>query len=164
MPRYDVTDEATIAASPAAVWRALDDLYMSVADWWEPYLRMRPRGEVPQGLVGAEVDIAANSRGDLASRLTSHFTGRVREAVENRRLVVDYVAGAFRGTGEWTLEPTESGGTHLAMRWRVNPHGLTLWVVSWFMDIGASHSEVMQRGFEQLDSYLRAQRIEGPAS
>lgn len=142
----------------------MTDAGRGVADWWAPYLRIRLKGEVPEGLVGAMFEIAANEKGDLASRRTSHFTGRVREAVEDRRMVLDYVAGDFRGTGEWTLEPSESGGTHLKMRWRADPRGLTRWSVSWFVDVGAAHSEVMQRGFEQLESYLRAPRIEGPAS
>jgi uncharacterized protein YndB with AHSA1/START domain len=153
MVRYDVIDETIIPADPPTVWRALLDAARGEASWWEPYLRMRPRGDVPQGQVGAIVDIAANEKGDLTSRRTTHITGRVREVEEPHRLVLDYISGDFRGTGEWTFEPLQDGATRLEMRWRTDPHGLVLVILSRFQDIGALHSQVMQRGFEQLEAY-----------
>jgi uncharacterized protein YndB with AHSA1/START domain len=163
MVRYDVIDATTVSSDPPAVWRALLDAGRGEVDWWEPYLRMRPAGDLPQGQVGALFEIAANVRGDLASRRTAHFTGQVREAEEPHRVVHDYVSGDFRGTGEWTFEPLQGGGTRLQMRWRADLHGLVPSILARFQDIGAIHSEVMQRGFERLEAYLRTQRTAGPA-
>ena len=57
MTAYDVLDEATITAAPAEVVEALLDEAAGRSHWWQPYLRMRQRGDRPPTEIGAVVDI-----------------------------------------------------------------------------------------------------------
>jgi hypothetical protein len=123
MTAYDVLDEATIAATPAEIVQALLDEAAGRRQWWQPSLRMRQRGDRPPTEIGAVVDITGTG-GGLAQRwATVRFPGRVTAFEPERRRVLDYFDGDFRGTAEWTLSPAGPGHTHIAVRFRADPHG-----------------------------------------
>jgi hypothetical protein len=61
--RWDLVDEAVIEGTPQEGWDALMAAERGEIDWWEPYLRMRPRG--PQrGEVGDAFEVRVS--GDAA--------------------------------------------------------------------------------------------------
>jgi hypothetical protein len=73
--------------------------------------------------IGAVVDITVTG-GGLAQRwATVRLSGRVTAFEPERRLVLEYFDGDFRGTAEWTLSPAGPGHTHIAVRFRADPHG-----------------------------------------
>ncbi|MGE5289182.1 MAG: SRPBCC family protein [Micromonosporaceae bacterium] len=163
MTTYDVLDEATIAATPAEIVRALLDEAAGRSHWWEPFLRMRQRGDKPPTEIGAVVDLIINSDGRLGQRWgTVRFSGRVTAYEQERRLVLDYFDGDFRGTGEWTLTPVDAGHTRIAMRWMTDPHGgMRLWAR--LVDVPSSHSKVMQEGFSAIERYAAGRTAESRA-
>jgi uncharacterized protein YndB with AHSA1/START domain len=157
MTTYDVLDEATIAATPAEIVQALLDEAAGRSQWWQPYLRMRQRGDRPPTEIGAVVDITVNG-GGLAQRLaTVRFSGRVTAFEPERRLVLDYFDGDFRGTAEWTLTPAGAGHTHIAVRWMTEPHG-GIRLLARFADVAAINSSVMQQGFRAIERFAAGKR------
>ena len=156
MTAYDVLDEATIAATPAEVVQALLDEAAGRSNWWQPYLRMRQRGDSPPTEIGAVVDITVNGGGPWA---TVRFSGRVTAFEPERRLVLDYFDGDFRGTAEWTLSPAGAGHTHIAVRFRADPHG-GLRLRARFADVPGINSSVMQEGFRAIERFAAENRDE----
>jgi len=61
--------------------------------------------------------------------------------------------GDFVGTGVWTFEPLH-GKTRVRYRWSVRPKRLSFALLSPFIDVGKAHSDVIQKGFKALNSYL----------
>jgi hypothetical protein len=160
MTRYEVVSEAIIEAAPPEVAFALQELGAGRAGWWEPYLRMRPIGHAQEG-VGAAMEVAINDRGALSRWDTARFISVVRELEQDRRLVVQFIDGDLRGSAEWTFEPVGDGRTEVRMVWRADPHGLLVRILSHLRDFEAAQQRVMQHGFQQLQAYLRAQRLGG---
>ena len=161
MTTYDVLDEATIAATPAEIVQALVDEAAGRSQWWQPHLLMRQRGDRPPTEIGAVVDITVNS-GGLAQRLaTVHFAGRVTAFEPERRLVLDYFDGDFRGTAEWTLSPVDGRRTHIAVRWMTDPHG-GMRLRARFADVPGINSRVMQEGFRAIERFAAGKRAEAP--
>jgi hypothetical protein len=160
MTTYDVLDEATIAATPAEIVRALLDEAAGRSQWWQPFLEMRQRGDKPPTEVGAIVDFAVNGDGPLGQRFgTARFAGRVTAFEPERRLVLDYFDGDFRGTAEWTLDPVDDTHTRIATRWMTDPHGgMRLWTR--FVDVPGSQSKVMQEGFRAIEHFAAEKRAE----
>ncbi len=158
MTTYDVLDEATIAATPAEIVEALLDEAAGRSHWWQPYLRMRQRGDKPPTEIGAVVDIAVSGGGRLAQRWAKvRFSGRVTAFEPDRRLVLDYFDGDFRGTQEWTLRPVGTGHTHIAVRWMTDPHaGMRL--RARFADVPSINSTVMQEGFRAIERFAAGKR------
>jgi uncharacterized protein YndB with AHSA1/START domain len=157
MTTYDVLDEATVAATPAEVVQALLDEAAGRSEWWQPLLRMRQRGDTPPTQTGAVVDLALSGEG-LGQRLgTVRFAARVTAYEPERRLVMEYFEGDFRGSAEWTLAADGAGNTHIAVRWMTDPHGaMRLW--SKFVDVPAINSRVMQEGFRAIERFAAARR------
>ena len=151
MREIDVVDEAVIDADSAVVFQALVDEMTGKADWWSPHLTTRMRGETPASQAGAVFDITVHRPG------TPRFTEKTIEVAENKLYRVEYVDGDFKGEGIWTLEPL-GDRTLLRFRWRVRPQRWLLRMLSRFMDIGKMHSEVMKRGFEGLNQYVRQKK------
>jgi ribosome-associated toxin RatA of RatAB toxin-antitoxin module len=112
----------------------------------------------PRGAVGSRADILVSDTGRLERWDAARFVGVVRVREEERRLLLEYIDGAFLGTGEWTFEPVDEAHTRVRMVWRTDPNGLLTRIVARLQDVGAAHSRVMARGFEQLQAYVRAQR------
>jgi uncharacterized protein YndB with AHSA1/START domain len=157
MTAYDVLDEATIAATPAEVVQALLEEAAGRSQWWQPFLRMRQRGDRPPTEIGAVVDITVNA-GGLAQRWAAvSFAGRVTAFEPERRLVLDYFDGDFRGTAEWTLSPVDAGHTHIAVRFRADPHG-GMRLKARFADVPSINSSVMQEGFHAIERFAAENR------
>ncbi len=157
MTTYDVLDEATIAADPAEIVQALLDEAAGRSTWWQPHLELRQRGDRPPTEIGAIVDITIPG-GGLAQRwATARFSGRVTTFEPERRLVLDYFEGDFRGAAEWTLTPAGAGHTHIAVRWRTDPHG-GMRLRARLADVAAINSRVMQEGFRAIERFAAGKR------
>ena len=161
MTMYDVLDEATIAATPAEIVRALLDEAAGRSNWWQPFLRMRQRGDVPPTEIGAVVDLTISGGGGLLGQRwgTVRFSGRVTAFEPERRLVLDYFDGDFRGTAEWTLNPVDPGHTHIAVRWRSDPYG-GMRLRARFADVPSINSNVMREGFRAIERFAAEKKAE----
>ena len=158
MATYDVVNEATIAATPAEVVTALVEESAGRSEWWRPFVRMRQRGDKPPTEVGAIVDITVTGESRLAQRFGSvRFTGRVAAYDPDRRLLLEYVGGDFRGTEEWTLDPVDAEHTRIATRWKTDPQGAVRFAAM-LADVPGSYSKVMREGFRAIERFAAARR------
>jgi uncharacterized protein YndB with AHSA1/START domain len=147
MPKnIDVVDEAVIDSPPMVVFKAILDEYAGVTHWWMPYYEPKPREDKPIIREGAIFDVTVHTSG------TPKFSEKVTKIVEAKSIEVAIV-GDFVGTGEWTFEPTD-GKTKLQFRFNARPKRLSFVLLSPFVNIGKRHSDVMQKGFNALESYL----------
>jgi uncharacterized protein YndB with AHSA1/START domain len=160
--RYDRIDESVIHARPEEVWTALEREFLGETHWWLPELGFRPRRGGADLAVGSETEVIPAAGRFRGGRSPFAFVARAVEVVPRERLAAAYVAGAFLGSGDWTLEPVEEG-TRLRMRWRVRTHGLLPTVLGLVVDLGAAHSRAMRAGFRRLDDRL-ARRPPGLAA
>ncbi len=158
MRRYDVTDEAVLEATPAEIFSALEDEAAGRSRWWWPWLTLHRLNEIPYTQVGSRVTLTVSGRGQVDNRwLSPTFVGVVREVEPERRLVVNYVDGAFRGTGEWTLEPVDDLRTHVTFHWVADPAGvMLLW--DRLLDIPRHHSRVIRKGFAAMELHIAQHR------
>jgi uncharacterized protein YndB with AHSA1/START domain len=155
MTTYDLFDEATIEADPAEVVRALLDEAAGRSRWWQPFVRMRQRGDTPPTEIGAIIDFTINGDGWGTAR----FSGRVTTFEPDRRLVMDYFEGDFRGSAEWTLSPVDATHTRIGARWMTDPSGgMRLWAR--FADVPGTQSKVMQEGFRAIERFAAEKRAE----
>jgi hypothetical protein len=153
LTRYDVSNHAIIAATPAEIVGAFLDEAAGRSHWWRPYLRMRQHGSKPLPEIGAAVEVTVTGEGLSAQRLrTTRFCERVTAFDPDRRLVLEYFDGDFRGTEEWTVEPVDAGHTRIATRWRTDPQGVVR-LAARFTDIPGSYSQVMREGFRSIEAY-----------
>lgn len=163
MTRYDVVNEATIAATPAEIVGAFLEEAAGRSQWWQPFVRMRPHGDRPLPEIGSAVDITVTGEGWLGQRWgNARFSGRVTVFDPDQRLVLEYFDGDFRGTEEWTLAPVDAGHTRIATRWRTDPQG-TVRLAARFVDIPGSYSKVMQQGFRAIERFTASRRTESQA-
>ena len=146
MPNIDVIDEVIINSTPSEVCKAILNEAEGKTNWWMPHWESKLRGNIPINEVGAIFDMTVHRTGK------PRLSGKVTEIVEGR-LIKTELSGDFEGTGEWTFEPMK-GKTRLQYRWTVKPKKPLFRLISPFMDLGKSHSEVMQRGFEALEIFL----------
>jgi hypothetical protein len=149
MPRMDASDEAIIDGKPMVVYKAILNEYAGVKHWWMPVQESRLRGNVPIDHEGAIVDITIHSE---RARGTPKFSYKLTKMVEAKSIEVE-IAGDIEGTGKWTFEPTD-GKTQVQFRWDVRPKRLLYVLLSPFVDMGKIHSDVMQKGYKALNSYL----------
>lgn len=158
MTKYDVSNEATITATPAEIVGAFLAEAAGRSQWWQPSLRMRQRGDTPLPEIGAVVDITVTVPGRLGQRLgTARFSERVTAFDPDRRLVLEYFDGDFRGTEEWTLVPVDAGHTRIATRWRTDPQGAVR-LGARFVDVPGGYSKVMQAGFRGIERFAASRR------
>ncbi len=161
MATYDVLNEATIAATPGEIAGALIAEAAGRSQWWHPQLLLRQRGDKPLTEVGAVVDITVNGAAGLGQRLGSvRFTARVAAYDPDRRLLLEYFAGDFRGHEEWTLVPVDSAHTLVTTRWTTDPQG-ALRLLARFADVPGSYSKVMREGFRAIERYTAEKRVAG---
>jgi Polyketide cyclase / dehydrase and lipid transport len=155
---YDVLDEATIAATPAEIVQALLDEAAGRSHWWQPYLRMRQRGERAPTEIGAVVDFTVSGDG-LAGLpwATARFAGRVTGYEPEQRLDLEYFEGDFRGTAQWTLTPADAEHTHIAVRWMADPHG-GMRLRARLADLPGINSKVMREGFRAMERFTAERR------
>ena len=148
MPKIDVISEAVIDSPPMVVYNALLNEIAGSTHWWMPYLGFKLRGDMPFDREGAIFDATINP----TSRMNVKFSAKVTKIVE-AKLIEEEIAGDFVGTGTWTFEPTD-GKTKVQVRFNVKTNGLAFSLVSPFVNFGKRHSDVMQKGFKALNSYL----------
>jgi hypothetical protein len=146
MPKIDAIDEGVIDSSPMVVYKAFLNEWAGVTHWWMPYLECKLRGDIPIDREGAIVDITIHIRG------TPKFSAKMTKIVEAKSVEAEY-AGDLVGTAKLTFESTD-GKTKVQQRLNVRTNRLLFSLVSPFMDIGKSHSDLMQKGFKELNSYL----------
>lgn len=157
MTRYDVVNKATIAATPAEIVSAFLDEAAGRSQWWRPAVRMRQRGRKPLPEIGAAVDITVIGKSLLDQQWTARFSGRVTAFTPDRRLVLEYFDGDFRGSEEWTVDPVDAGHTRIATRWRADPQGVVR-LAARFVDIPGSYSKVMREGFRAIERFAASRR------
>ena len=148
MPNYDILDECVIDSQPVVVYKAVLNEYAGVTHWWMPYLEFKPRGNIPVDREGAIVDISIYPK----SRTNSKLSAKVTKIVE-AKLIEYAISGDFVGTGKWTFEPTD-GKTKVQSRFNVRTNRRLFSLVSPFVDFKKRHSDVLQKGFKALNSYL----------
>jgi hypothetical protein len=146
MSRIDAVDEAVIDSSPVVVYKAFLNEWAGVTHLWIPYLECKLRGDIPIDREGAIFDVTVHSRG------TPKFSAKMTKIVEAKLVESEY-AGDLVGTVKLTFEPTD-GKTKVQHRINVRTNRLLFSLVSPFMDIGKSNSDLMQKGFKALNSYL----------
>jgi hypothetical protein len=158
MTRYDVSNEAIIAATPAEIVGAFLDEAAGRSQWWQPFVRMRQCAGKPLPEIGAAVEITVSGGGRPGQRWwTARFCGRVTAFDPDRRLVLRYFDGDFSGSEEWTVDPVDAGHTRIATRWRTDPQGAVR-LAARFMDIPGSYSTVMQAGFRAIERFAAGRR------
>lgn len=154
MSSYNIVDEAVLDASPDTVWKAILAEFRGARRWWVPWVTFKP-GVAPIDQVGGEVHATIHTRGIEKPGLRLHFTARTRSIDPGRRLVADYVGGAFRGSGDFALVPVDGGDrTRLTMHWRARPHG---WVrlLTKVVNVGKEHSRTTQDALTNLASLVK---------
>ena len=147
MPRIDVVDKTIIDSQPAIVFNALLDEFEGAKNWWMPHWEAKMKGNVPFRQVGGTIDITVHRIG------TPRWSSRSVEIVPSKLLQADFFEGDFLGNGEWSLEPI-GDKTKVKFRFNVKTNKLLFTLVSPFVNIGKIHSDVMQKGFKALNSYL----------
>jgi hypothetical protein len=129
MRQTRATDCRTVPFDRTRVYAALVD-FGNYPTWWPPKLHLR------------------------VLRTTPEFVCEVARKVSLKELVIHYVEGVHRGTGFWTLEPTDSGGV-LCYRIDLEPQGWLPRLLSDWLDFGRMHSQGMERLFDRLETRLR---------
>jgi len=159
MTKYDVSNHATIAATPSEIIDAFLAEAAGRSQWWQPFVRMGQRGGRPLPEIGAAVDIAVAGEGPLGQRWTARFAGRVTAFEPGRRLLLEYFDGDFRGTEEWTVDAVDAAHTRITTRWRTDPQGL-IGLAARFVDVPGSYSKVMHEGFRAIERFVARKRAE----
>jgi hypothetical protein len=147
MPKIDVTDEAIIDSPPMVVYTALLNEFAGVTRLFVPYYEFKLRGDTPIDHEGAIFDLAVHNKG-----LTSKLSAKITKIVEAKSIEVEYT-GDFVGTEEYTFEPKD-GKTKVRLRFNARTNSLLMSLFSPFVNIGKGHSDMVQKSFKALNSYL----------
>lgn len=145
--KYDVIDEATINASSLAVYNAIVDVYDGKQNWWMPYVSSQLGQGNSSAEVGAHYKVTIHGISKIA------FVTKTVEAKTSEFIRVEYTKGAFKGEGLWEFKQIDTATT-VSFRWRANPYGLFLRIISPFYRIDKNHSAIMQKGFKNLKNLL----------
>ncbi|MEV1045597.1 SRPBCC family protein [Streptomyces sp. NPDC049916] len=154
MKKYELVDEVLLAAGPDAVWEALLGELAGDARWWVPDNTFEPVDGAPDR-VGALTRVTVHTKGVDKGGKKLRFTARTTAVERARRLALEYVEGAFRGTAEFTLTGLEDGGTRLVMFFRASPQG-QLALLANLVDVGAMHTRATRAAFGRLSRLLPA--------
>ncbi|MGD0029498.1 MAG: hypothetical protein ABSC91_11225 [Candidatus Bathyarchaeia archaeon] len=146
MPRIDAVEEAVIDSPPMVVYKAILSEYAGVTHWWMPHFESKPRGK-PIIREGAIVDITVHQKG-----VTTKFSAKMTKIVEGESIEMEY-AGDFIGTGKWTFQPTD-GKTKVQKKVNEKVTKLSIVILSPFVNLRKANSDLMQKGFKALNSYL----------
>jgi uncharacterized protein YndB with AHSA1/START domain len=149
MPRIDAIDEVIIDSPPMVVFKAILDEVAGVTHWWMPYMEFKLRGDIPIDREGAIYDATISP----TSRMNAKFSAKMTKIVEGK-LLEEEVAGCFVGTASWTFEPTD-GKTKAQHRFNARTNGILYSLFSPFVDYRKNHSDIMEKGFKALNSYLK---------
>jgi hypothetical protein len=148
MPRIDDISEVIIDSPPMVVYKALLNEVAGVTHWWMPYMEFKLRGDIPIDREGAIYDATINP----TSRMNAKFSAKLTKIVE-AKLIEEEIAGCFIGTASWTFEPTD-GKTKAQSRLNVRTNGILYSLFSPFVNYGKRNSDIMEKGFKALNSYL----------
>ncbi len=104
-------------------------------------------GNTTSGKEGMISDIRVHRTGN------ARFTWKLTRIVDGQLIDIEY-GGDFAGNGKWTFEPVD-GKTRIRFYWiNIRPKRLMFVLIAPFINLGKSHSEVMQTGFKSLNNYL----------
>lgn len=162
MKKYELVDEALLAAGPDTVWEALLGELAGEARWWVPDNTFEPVDGAPDR-IGALTRVTVHTKGVDKGGRKLRFTARTTAVQRAERLALEYVEGAFRGTAEFTLTALEDGGTRLAMSFRAVPQG-QLALLARLVDVGALHTRATRAAFGRLSRLLAATPATAPAA
>jgi quercetin dioxygenase-like cupin family protein/uncharacterized protein YndB with AHSA1/START domain len=143
---YVFADEWDVAAAPEDVFDTLADGRTYPA-WWKPvYLDVETDGEF--------------TLQHFKGRLPYHLHTRTKTVRSERpHLLEGETDGDLRGTGIWTLTPTDSGGTHVRFDWRVHADRKLLKLLTPILRpaLRWNHNWAVARATEGLEPYVRDQ-------
>jgi quercetin dioxygenase-like cupin family protein/uncharacterized protein YndB with AHSA1/START domain len=144
LAEYAFADEWEVAAPPEAVFDVLADA-QTYPQWWKPvYIDVGQDGEY--------------TRQHFKGRLPYHLHTRTKTVRSERPHVLEgETDGDLRGTGVWTLTPTETG-THVRFDWRVHADRKLLRVLTPLLRpaLRWNHNWAIARAIEGLEPYARA--------
>jgi hypothetical protein len=147
MPRIDVTDEAVIDAPSIAVQKALLNEFAGLTHLFMPYYEFKLRGDTPIDHEGATFDLAVHNSG-----VTSKLSAKITKIEEAKSIEVEY-AGDFIATEKYTFEPAD-GKTKVQLRFNGRTNSLLISFFSPFINLEKGHSDMVQKSFKALNSYL----------
>jgi hypothetical protein len=149
MPKIIVfSDEAVIDSPPMVVYKTILNEFAGVTHWWMPILEFKLKGDIPIDHEGAIVDITNHSQRGM----TIKYSFKITKIVEPKLIEVE-CTGDFEGPEEWTFEPTD-GKTKVQTRGNSKPKRLLFVLVSPFVDFRKRQTDMIQKGFKALNSYL----------
>lgn len=148
MPRIDSVSEAIIGSVPAEVYNALLDEVAGVTHWWMPHMSFKLKGDIPIDHEGAVYEATINP----TSRMNVKFSAKMTKIVEGK-LIEEDVSGCFIGTASWTFESTD-GKTKAVHRFNARTNGIVYSIFAPFVNYEKNHTDIMEKGFKQLNSYL----------
>lgn len=152
-PHYAVRDEVLLAAPPARVWSVLMAELSGASQWWLPNNTFIPLASSP-ARPGSSVRVEVRPNGRDARGPVLAFIATTRECEPERRLLMDFVDGCFRGSWCFELVPSADGSsTRLMLAFDAEPRG---WVrqLARVVDVGAAHSTGVRIAFERLAMVL----------
>jgi len=146
------TDARFIPAPPDRIFALLlaVDRY---PEWWPDDIGVEVLTPPPHG-VGSVVAVRLAKSG-------GGFRCRIVGADAPLQVAVDYIEGAHRGRGLWTLEPRD-GGTEVTYRVDLRPRGLMVGLLSYVMDFAALHSRLMREVLEGLERAATKEKAAEP--
>ena len=147
MGKFDVTDQFIIDAQPMVVYRALLDEFAGLTHLFMPYYECKLKGDIPLDHEGATFDLAVHN-----GRMTSKLSAKITKLVEPKSIEVAY-SGDIMANEEYTFEPTD-GKTNVNLRFSGKTNSALISFLSLFVNIGKGHSDMMQHGFNALNSHL----------
>ena len=147
MAKFDVTDEFAIDAPPMMVYKALLDEFAGLTHLFMPYYECKLSGDIPIDHEGAIFDLAVHN-----GRMTTKLSAKITKLVEAKSIEVQY-EGDIVATEEYTFEPTD-GKTKVKLGFNGRTNSPLVSFLSLFVNIGKGHSDMMQHGFNALNSHL----------
>ncbi len=151
---YEFVDEWHVDAPPEAVFDVLAD-GSTYPRWWKPvYISTKADDGPPE--LGKVVRHHFKGRLPYTLRVTTTTVGLERP----HRIEVE-TDGDLRGTGIWTLEPSESGGTHVCFDWRVHADRKLLRALTPVLRpaLRWNHSWAIARAMDGLEPYVGRQKV-----
>lgn len=133
MTRYDISDSAWVAATPAALFDALTDFEQFPA-WWPRHYRVVCK-RAGSSLEGREVWLRPNPS------LTIGW--RIIEAQPKQAFKLAYSQGWHTGYGKWTFEP-EGEGTRMTYHIDIVPKNLIYGWIYRLVNLRKRHSRDIQ--------------------
>ena len=141
---YTFVDEWDVDADPETVFDILADGH-TYPEWWKP------------------VSIGVRQEGDYTLQ---HFKGRLPYHLHTRTRTIEAdrphrihgeTDGDLRGTGIWTLTPTDTGGTHVRFDWQVHADRRLLKLLTPILRpaLRWNHAWAIARAIEGLEPYAK---------